>query len=462
MIAVLVAAALLTLVILGLLLFPLLRRPGALTERGTFDRAVYGDQLQELERDLGRGLIAETEAKAARLEIQRRVLATDTKAAIAPQRRSPLVAVAVAVLVVVAAGGLYARLGNPGIAALPAARSSAGVPPAEKAAAHVDMKDAAKRLQEKLATEPQNGEAWLLYARTESVIGDWDQAIDAYRHAIALGQTSADTYAGFGEMLVLAEQGIVSPGARDAFEAALKTQPKNDVARYYLALADNQAGEPKAAIAAWLALAVDIEDSSPMHAEIGRRVADAANSAGIPAPALPAGLPDGATEDAGPTPDQIQQAAEMAPAERDKMIDGMIAQLAEKLKAQPKDIDGWLRLGRAYAVRGQAAKADDAYDHAIALAPDAPEVKVQVVSGLLSGLQPSDPLPARAIDLLHQVAAKAPDEPEVLWYLGIVAARQGHADEARSDWSKLLAALPQNGEDYNTVKAALAELQAPK
>jgi cytochrome c-type biogenesis protein CcmH/NrfG len=77
---------------------------------------------------------------------------------------------------------------------------------------------------------------------------------------------------------------------------------------------------------------------------------------------------------------------------------------------------------------------------------------------LLAPLQASDPLPERAVTLLHEVAAIAPDAPEVLWYLGVVAVREGHIAEARQNWTKLLAALPEGGEDYKTVQAALAEI----
>lgn len=59
------------------ILAPLLRgsRPGA--ERASFDQAVYRDQLQELDRDIERGLLTPEEAAATRLEVQRRILAAD-------------------------------------------------------------------------------------------------------------------------------------------------------------------------------------------------------------------------------------------------------------------------------------------------------------------------------------------------------------------------------------------------
>ena len=88
-------------------------------------------------------------------------------------------------------------------------------------------------------------------------------------------------------MLVLAAQGIVTPAARDAFVAALAADPAEKIARYYLALADSQAGEERRALDAWLKLAGELSADSQMRAEIARRVAQAAAQAGIEAPPLP-------------------------------------------------------------------------------------------------------------------------------------------------------------------------------
>ena len=69
--------AALTLLVLALLLWPVLRgeRDGDAADRSAYDRTVFRDQLAELERDLSRGLIGEKEAEAARNEISRRLIA---------------------------------------------------------------------------------------------------------------------------------------------------------------------------------------------------------------------------------------------------------------------------------------------------------------------------------------------------------------------------------------------------
>jgi cytochrome c-type biogenesis protein CcmH len=447
---------------------PLLRGVPAAVDRGYFDRVVYRDQLKEVERDLARGVLNPAEADSARLEIQRRLLSVEVAA---PGRAawsapSPVLAGIIALLVLGGAVGLYWRFGAPSLPDAPFTER-----PAQEAAAatpdgapHLDMRQAAQALEEKLHGDPTNAEGWVLYARTESMLGDYQKAGAAYRQAISLGQKSPDVLAGYGEMLVLSADGIVSPAAHDALNQVLATDPKNDVARYYLALGDEQAGEEQRAIDRWLALAADIPDDSPMRESISAGVAAAAKAGGISAPALPKGTPpqpqpDADNAAAGPNADQMGAAAQMPEGDRKQMIESMVAQLAARLQTAPDDVEGWMRLGRSYAVLGEPDKAVDAFDHAAKLKPDDPSIKLQEFQTLVAKLQPSDPLPARALELLHQVAAQAPDQPEALWYLGVQAARDGKPDEARRDWTKLLASLPADGEDAKLVKSALDTLK---
>ena len=59
-------------------------------------------------------------------------------------------------------------------------------------------------------------------------------------------------------------------------------------------------------------------------------------------------------------------------------------------------------LAGAYAVQGKTRQAVDAYDHAAALKPGDPAIKLQTVAALLSGLKPEDELPPRAVTLLNR------------------------------------------------------------
>jgi len=450
------------------LCLPLLRGVPAAVDRGYFDRVVYRDQLSEVERDLARGVLNPTEADSARLEIQRRLLGVEiaTQGSRTWSSPSPLLAGIIALLVLGGAVGLYLRLGAP---SLPDASFAERVvqrtdqPQAPDAAPHLDMQQAAQALEKKLRADPANADGWALYARTESMLGEYQKASLAYRQAINLGQNSPEVMAGYGEMLVLTADGIVSPAAHDTFAAVLAADPSNDVARYYLALADEQAGEEQRAIDRWVALAADIPDDSPMREAISHGIAAAAKAGGLTAPPLPKGTPPQPQQDStgtrsGPTQDQMGAAAQMPEGQRKDMIRGMVAQLAARLQTTPDDLEGWLRLARSYAVLDEPDKSVDAYEHAVKLKPDDISIKLQEVQALTAKLQPSEPLPARALELLRQVLALAPDQPEALWYLGVQAARDGNKDEARRDWTKLLATLPADGEDAKLVKGALETL----
>ncbi len=464
-------------VALFVLVLPVLRSGPALPGRGRYDSAVYRDQLAELERDVARGLIGAAEAQSARLEIERRLLAADAAApdGAAASRRSPVLAVVLAVLVAGGAAGLYLRLGAPEVPDTSYALRVASHGAATGVPNHPDMGKLAAQLADKLHADPNNREGWELYARTLATMGNWQGSADAWRELIALGGAGADAYAGYGEMLVLGSEGVVTPAAREAFGEALKADASNPIARFYLALADAQAGRGQQALAAWVKLAGEVADAD-MRSEIARRIAETAKLSGLPAPAMPPApavaaeqQPEPAAAEAAAEPvagsvpgldaAQMATAANMSEADRATMIKGMVAQLAAKLAAEPNDADGWVRLGRAYAVLAEHDKAADAYERAAALRPGDVSVLVQGVQALIEAQKPDAPIPRRAIDLLHQAERIAPNQPEVLWYLGLAEAQAGHIDAAQTYWRRVLNALPPDSPDRKMVSNAINNLK---
>jgi cytochrome c-type biogenesis protein CcmH len=494
MVGTLLLAAVLLVIVTAAMVAPLLLGARAVSDRRDYDRAVYRDQLQEMQRDLARGALSESDTATTRLEIQRRLLAVDAlpQGALAGAARSWRVAIPASLFVVIGASGFYWWLGAPSLPDLPyggrtdvqagGGTSHEGTTPPPGG----DLADAAKTLEQKLKSDPKNVSNWVLFARTQAELGDYQQAAGAYRKAIELGQKDADTDAAYGEMLVLAADGIVSPAAKEVLERAKATEADNQVARYYLALADAQAGDNRKAVDAWVALMAETPEDSPLREELAHKIANAAKSGGFDMPSLPKGRPPTGQAEAeaeaspppsaeapsvqapsaeaptGPTPDQVAAAGKMSEAERQQMVHNMIDGLAAKLQEQPNDLNGWMRLGRAYAVEGEIDKAADAYDHAATLQPSDPGLKLQVAATLIDQLAPSIPIPQRARDRLSEAAAIVPEDPDVLWYQGLVAAHDGHPDEAREHWTKLLSKLPKDNDDYKSVEAALAELDPAK
>lgn len=265
-----------TIIVLTFVLGPLLKPSQAAGTREAFDRAVYRDQLKELDREVARGTVAEGEAATARLELQRRLLSADDggKTETAGSRK-PVLALGAALLTALVAVGIYAVMGSPG------------------------LRD--------------------------------------------------DPYADRG-----AER------ARFAQEQA-----------------------------------------------------------------------------------QVAQ------------IKAMVQKLADDMKQHPDDVEGWLRLGRSYAVLGQQDDAMAAFAQAEKLKPNDPDVLMAEAQGLMAGHSLAEPMPQPVVDLLNRIQAIQPDTPAVMWYLGLHAAQEGDFATARTDWQKVKDKMPPDSDEAKTVDAAL-------
>jgi cytochrome c-type biogenesis protein CcmH len=448
-----VALAVLTVAVLATVVLPLMKGARPAPERGQFDRAVYRDQLQELERDVARGLIAPGEAATARLEIERRLLATDAPAETAPARGagSPVLAIALTLIVPAAASLLYLALGAPGVPDQPYAQRAAER--SRIAATGPDaMAKAIVTLKQRLNANPDSAADWLLLARSEAALAHWPESTQAFQQAMRLTKDSPDVAADYGETLVMAAQGIVTPQARAMLGKALAGDPGSKAARYYLALGEAQAGNAAAAIAGWQALAGDEPAESAVRAELKKRIEDAARTAGIPVPAL-------APPAAGPSQAQIADAATMTPGERQQMIRGMVDGLAAKLAADPGDVEGWMKLGRAYGVLGERDKAVDAYERAERLQPDDARILLAEAELLVPRGLPQTPLPERMVTLLRHVDALDARQPAALWYLGLASVQQRDFAAARGYWRRLLEVLPADADQHQAVAAALDALK---
>ena len=379
------AAALvgLTSLALAILLVPLLLRRRADASREAYNLAVYRDQLAEVERDLGRGLLSPEQAEMARAEIGRRILALQPGAAGPHPNPPPLAgegarpaggpasgfaAATVAVLLLPFAAWLvYARLGSPALPDQPFAERAAAAKAVASGVQHLDLGKAVAKIGDHLKEHPEDLTGWLLLARTEIALAHYGDAAEAYRHAADLSGHRADIVGDWGETQVLAANGTVTPTAREAFQAALADKESAPRSRYYLALAQSQQGDTKAALQGWVDLAAD----SPADAEwlplVRQRIAEAATTLGVDPATLKtsAGMPSQAAVAA-----TAQATADASPEERHAMILTMVGNLAARLEQQPDDVEGWARLGRSYMVLKEPQKARDAYGRALKLKPD--------------------------------------------------------------------------------------------
>jgi cytochrome c-type biogenesis protein CcmH len=464
----------------ALLLAPLILRDRASQARDAYNLAVYRDQLAELERDVERGILSGAEAEAAKSEIGRRILTLAPGAAPASPTRLPLAFAGVAIILLpFAAWTLYWQLGSPTLADQPfASRSADSVKTADNASPHLDMADAVRQLTARLQAHPDDLQGWLLLARSQLDLNRYQDAADSYRHAAELSGQKPEIVGDWGEAQVLAAGGKVTPQAQQAFQTALADPESAPRSRYYLALAKGQAGDATGALQDW----VDLEAESPADADwlplLRRRIAETAQAAGIdpatlktsagaarkPPAAQAANPPSPPPAEANmPSAAQVNETAKAtagaSPAEKEAMITAMVDRLAERLKQNPDDADGWARLGRSYMVLNKADKAVEAYARAAALKPADLALKQQYAEALIEARN-TDELPAKATMLLREVLSADPKNPEALWYVGLAEEAAGHSQAARELLTRLLAQLPANAPVRRQVEDRIAALKA--
>jgi cytochrome c-type biogenesis protein CcmH len=369
--ALMTAAAILAVV------WPLGRTPRA--PAGGSDLAVYKDQLSEIDSDRASGLIGEAEAEAARLEISRRLLAaaetpsgqtTTTKIAAAAANggggggRKPVAAVAALVILTLGPLAFYIALGSPNVPGEPAfARVTTPK-------GHESIASLVSQVEARLAASPNDGAGWEVIAPVYARLGRFDDAVKARKQALLLNGATATREADLGEAEAAAANGVVTVEARTAFEAAVALDPKEAKARYFLGLAAEQDGRNQDAAALWRSMLAEAPAGAPWAAFVRQELAR---------------LPGAPVASAAPSAGDILAAADMSADARRDTIRGMVTRLADRLHDHGADVEGWLRLVRAYVVLGDRGKAKEAAAEARRALGERPD-DVRRIDDLVKGL----------------------------------------------------------------------------
>ena len=431
--------AAMTLAALALLLSPLLRRGQPPAADGTdHDLTVYRDQLAEVDRDLARGLLSAEEASAARLEIERRVLAAADRAAGAgAPARSPLALAVYGIAILLPVGALltYAMLGAPG--APDRLADISGMPASE-----ADGRLA--ELEQHTEDFPEDVMGWRALAVALVEAGRPGEAAQAFAAALDLVPGDGGLWASYGEALTLAGRGTVSPAARDAFAKALEIDADNPRARYYLSLALFQAGDPAGALEGWLSLEAASTEDAPWREVLATRIAEAAAAAGIDPATLDRGQPSPAE-----TPMEGDQLA---------MIEGMVAGLASRLEENPEDVDGWLRLSRSYEVLERLDAARDAMAEAALRRPNDPVVQMHYGRLIYDAAGRPETIPEEVAAVMRWVLELEGNNGLALWFVGAASAQAGDVKAARDAWTALLGQLEPGTTQYENLKARIDAL----
>ncbi|HEY0267451.1 MAG TPA: hypothetical protein VGC16_11910 [Rhizomicrobium sp.] len=225
-----------------------------------------------------------------------------------------LLLAAIALFMLGIGGGAYLMLGRPHLAQ----READGLKVRE-------VNGLVPLLIQRIRKNPNDATAWRYLAEAYMTAKDARDAARALAKVIALtGKGDPMLDSAYGEALVADNGGQVTPEAEAAFNDALSADPKSAAARFYLGLAKQMKGDRAGAAQMWNSLLADTPATTPLHQMLVDRLAMLTSQAG---------------PGAAPNPR------------------AMVAMLAARLKADPHDALGWVRLVHAYTVLGEMEQA---------------------------------------------------------------------------------------------------------
>src|SRR6185312_15105703 len=237
--------ALMTAAAMFAVLWPLGRRTA---ENGGSDVAVYRDQLDEIARDRAAGLIGETEADAAKVEVSRRLIAAadaatankNEPAVSSPLWRRRATALVALVLLPLGVVALYLALGSPLLPGEPLGPRLAAI--------HSDrsIPSLIAQVERHLETNPNDAKGYEVLAPIYLRLGRFDDAVNARRR-----------------ILTLAANGIVTAEAKAAFDRAQALDAKDLKSRFYTGVAAVQDGKHDAAAAIWRGMLAEAPPDAP-------------------------------------------------------------------------------------------------------------------------------------------------------------------------------------------------------
>jgi cytochrome c-type biogenesis protein CcmH len=285
------------------------------------------EQMRQLTALHAAGTLSAEQFTQSRALVERKTLEAlqGAKAAVPTAVQAPSAGLVGALLVFVFAvtGGGYWLLGSPrdlelGPGSTPAQSAGAGADAAsaphevsaEQIAAMVD------RLAERLKSKPDDGEGWLMLARSYVAIGKHAQAVDAFAQAARLRPNDADLLADYADALAMKNNRSLTGEPTTLVERALQIDAKNPKA---LALAGTAAFDRQdyaGAVRYWEQVTQVEPADGPYATQLRGAIDEARQRAGMPAVAASASAPKGqapSTALAGDTAARIDGTVRLAP-----------------------------------------------------------------------------------------------------------------------------------------------------
>ncbi|UXM96287.1 c-type cytochrome biogenesis protein CcmI [Bartonella sp. HY329] len=320
------------------------------------DIAVYKTQLIEINEEEENNQISPENAKEARLELARRILAREKTAykftlnnyKDANNRFLQRVLFTGVLLIITASWGMYFLMGNPDLPQKPFEVLMA------KNDDTLDLNAKIVKSEALLARDPSKGS--LLDALGEYYLeaGRFRDAVNILNRSLSVNGESAERFLNYGVALMALENGVVTKDAESAFHQAIKLGPENPQARIFLARGLIQNGQQQQAIALLEKFVEDHGDGQIWVKDMQQVIEQLKETE--PQPTL------------------------NLTKEQHDLIANNIGNLEEKLKGTPQDVEAWLMLLNAYFLLEQPEKVTATYNNALEVL--SPENRKRLIKSL--------------------------------------------------------------------------------
>ncbi|MCA3017890.1 MAG: c-type cytochrome biogenesis protein CcmI [Rhodocyclaceae bacterium] len=297
-------AALMLLVALGFVCWPLLRRSATTNSPSTeaSNLEAFRVQRREVENDFARGLISAAEREAVIEELSSRLageIDADAKlqqgravSGETASKRPWILAVVLSTSVVGMSGFGYVMLGAHDarhVAAMAAQSPAASLGPNTDANAPLSEKQVlalVENLAKKMEANPEDPKGWILLARSRNALGQWGAAAKAFERAVALTPDDAQLLADYADVQTMVQEGNFAGKPMELTQRALKVDPKNMKALALAGTAEMRAGNKAQSLKYWERLLAVVPKDSDDAAQVASIIKEI--KTGQPASAPPA------------------------------------------------------------------------------------------------------------------------------------------------------------------------------
>ena len=290
-----------------LLILPPLLRPE--TAPAELDDTTMTERRKALKQALDSGVLDKTEYQSKLAQLGK----SSSSATVKSSRLFPLV---LAILIPLAAAGLYRELGAP-MALDPSLQTAAvsgqrltrpgetppapAPAPAGEEAAPPSMDQAVAGLAERMRNSPDDLEGWLLLGRAYRTMENFEASKVALSNAYRLAPDDSDVMVEYGNALALASDGRRIGGeALMLIQRAVAQTPDHQRGQWLLGVSSMQAGVPSEAVTIWERLLTQLEGEA--RASLLSQIESARRDAGLPPSEFASEAQSAAAASADPAP----------------------------------------------------------------------------------------------------------------------------------------------------------------